>query len=148
MNVGDPAAHEELRQLVRGFLRDKSPSREVRRLTEAEADRDDAVWAQLAGQLGLTGIAVPERYGGAGYGPAELAIVLEEMGRALLVAPYFATVALAGQALAATRDEEAKRRWLPGIADGALTATLAVAEQSGAWDLAEVKATAAPDGDG
>jgi alkylation response protein AidB-like acyl-CoA dehydrogenase len=69
MNVGDPAAHEELRQLVRGFLRDKSPSREVRRLTEAEADRDDAVWAQLAGQLGLTGIAVPERYGGAGYGP-------------------------------------------------------------------------------
>ncbi len=100
------------------------------------------VWALLAGQLGLTGIAVPERYGGAGYGPVELGIVLEEMGGALLVAPYFATVALAGQALAASGDEDAMARWLPGIADGSLTATLAVAEESGSWDLAEVAATA------
>jgi alkylation response protein AidB-like acyl-CoA dehydrogenase len=148
MSVGYPDGHEELRQLVRGFLRDKSPSREVRRLAEAGAGRDDAVWAQLAGQLGLTGIAVPEQYGGAGYGPAELGLVLEEMGGALLVSPYFSTVVLAGQALAAACDEEARRRWLPGIADGTLTATLAVAEQSGTWDLGGVRATAERAGDG
>jgi alkylation response protein AidB-like acyl-CoA dehydrogenase len=148
MTVGYSAGHQELRQLVRGFLREKSPGREVRRLMEADGSRDDAVWAQMAGQLGLQGIAVPAQYGGAGYGPAELGIVLEEMGRVLLVAPYFATVALAGQALAASGDEEAKRRWLPGIADGSLTATLAVAEESGAWDLGDVAAAAEPAGDG
>jgi len=148
MSVADSAEHDELRQVVRKFLGERSPSREVRRLMEAGESHDDEVWALLAGQLGLTGIAVPERYGGAGYGPVELGIVLEEMGGALLVAPYFATVALAGQLLAVSGDEDAMARWLPGIADGSLTATLAVAEDSGSWDLAEVAATAEPAGDG
>ena len=148
MSAGDSAEHDELRQAVREFLSERSPSQEVRRLMEAGESRDDQVWSLLAGQLGLTGIAVPERYGGAGYGPAELGIVLEEMGGALLVAPYFATVALAGQALAASGDDDAMVRWLPGIADGSLTATLAVAEDSGSWDLAEVAATAEKAGDG
>jgi alkylation response protein AidB-like acyl-CoA dehydrogenase len=144
MSVADSAEHDELRRVVRDFLGEKSPSRAVRRLMEAGECRDDEVWALLAGQLGLTGIAIPERHGGAGYGPAELGIVLEEMGGALLVAPYFATVALAGQALAASGDEDAMARWLPGIADGSLTATLAVGEESGSWSLAEVAASAWP----
>jgi alkylation response protein AidB-like acyl-CoA dehydrogenase len=114
---------------------------------EAGDSRDEQVWALLAGQLGLTGIAVQERFGGAGYGPIELGIVLEEMGASLLVAPYFGTVVLAGQALAASGDEDAMARWLPGIADGSLTATLAVAEESGSWDLAEVNATVRSAGD-
>jgi alkylation response protein AidB-like acyl-CoA dehydrogenase len=146
--VGYSAEHDELRQVVREFLRERSPSRAVRRLMEAGETRDDEVWALLTGQLGLSGIAVPEEYGGAGYGPVELGIVLEEMGGALLVAPYFATVALAGQALAASGDAAAMGRWLPGIADGSLTAALAVAEESGSWDLAEIAATAEPAGDG
>jgi alkylation response protein AidB-like acyl-CoA dehydrogenase len=148
MNAGESTEHDELRRVVRDFLGERSPSREVRRLMEAGESRDDQVWALLSGQLGLTAIAVPERFGGAGYGPVELGIVLEEMGGALLVAPYFATVALAGQALTASGDEEAMARWLPGIADGSRTATLAVAEESGSWDLAEVAATAVPAGDG
>ena len=148
MSVGDGQEHDELRQVVREFLRQWSPSREVRRLIEAGEGRDDEVWAMLTGQLGLSGIAVPVRYGGAGYGPVELGIVLEEMGRALLVAPYFSTVVLAGQALVASGDEDAMARWLPGIADGSLTAALAVAEESGSWDLADVTAAAEPDGDG
>ncbi len=148
MSAGDSTEHDELRRVVRGFLSERSPSSEVRRLMEAGDSRDDQVWALLADQLGLTGIAVPERFGGAGYGPVELGIVLEEMGAALLVAPYFATVALAGQVLAASGDEDAMARWLPGIADGSLTATLAVAEDSGSWDLAEVAATAEPAGGG
>jgi alkylation response protein AidB-like acyl-CoA dehydrogenase len=148
MSADGSAEHDELRQVVRAFLREKSASGEVRRLMEAGEGRDDQVWSQLAGQLGLTGIAVPERYGGAGYGPVELAIVLEEMGGALLVAPYLATVALAGQALAASGDEDAMARWLPAIADGSLTATLAVADDCGSWDLADVAAVAEPAGDG
>ena len=142
MSLAGRAEHDELRSVVRDFLGEKSPGSAVRRLMEAGERRDEEVWALLAGQLGLTGIAIPERHGGAGYGPAELGIVLEEMGGALLVAPYFATVALAGQALAASGDEDAMARWLPGIADGSLTATLAVGEESGSWNLAEVAATA------
>jgi len=142
MSAGGSAEHDELRRVVRDFLIEKSASSAVRRLMEAGERRDEDVWALLAGQLGLTGIAIPERHGGAGYGPAELGIVLEEMGGALLVAPYFATVALAGQLLAASGDEDAMARWLPGIADGSLTATVAVAEESGSWDLAEVAAIA------
>jgi alkylation response protein AidB-like acyl-CoA dehydrogenase len=148
MNASDSTEHDEVRRVVAEFLGERSPSSEVRRLMEAGESRDDEVWALLAGQLGLTGIAIPERYGGAGYGPAELAIVLEEMGGALLVAPYFATVALAGQALTASGDDEAMARWLPGIADGSLTATVAVAEDSGSWDLAEVTSVAEPSGTG
>ena len=142
MSVGGSEEHDELRRVVRDFLSEKSPGHAVRRLMEAGESRDEEVWALLAGQLGLTGIAIPERHGGAGYGPAELGIVLEEMGGALFVAPYFATLALAGQALAASGDEDAMARWLPGIADGSLTATLAVGEESGSWSLAEVAATA------
>jgi alkylation response protein AidB-like acyl-CoA dehydrogenase len=148
MSVGDSREHDELRQVVREFLRQRSPSQEVRRLAEAGEGRDDEVWAMLTGQLGLSGIAVPARYGGAGYGPVELGIVVEEMGRALLVAPYFSTVALAGQALAASGDEGAMARWLPGIADGSRTAALAIAEEPGSWELAEITATAEPAGGG
>jgi alkylation response protein AidB-like acyl-CoA dehydrogenase len=144
MSFADRAEHDELRRVVRDFLSEKSPGPAVRRLMESGERRDEDVWALLGGQLGLTGIAIPERHGGAGYGPAELGIVLEEMGGALLVAPYFATVALAGQALAASGDEDAMARWLPGIADGSRTATLAVGEESGSWSLTEVAATAQP----
>ena len=148
MSVGYSAEHEQLRQSVRRFLAEKSPLSEVRRLMEAGASRDDSLWAQLSGQLGLPGIAIPEEYGGSGYGPVELGIVVEEMGRALLVAPFFSTVVLAAHALLTSGDEEAKRRWLPAIASGELTATLAVAEEAGSWDPESVTATAIPDGGG
>ncbi len=119
----------------------------MRRLVDSGLSRDDAVWAQMAEQLGLQGIAIPVEYGGAGYGSVELGIVVEELGRVLVVGPYFATVALAAQLLVASDDEEAKRRWLPGIADGSRTATVAIAEDSGSWELADVAATAQPWGE-
>jgi alkylation response protein AidB-like acyl-CoA dehydrogenase len=148
MNSSSPEDQDQLRRLIRGFLQQKSSSRDVRGLMDADGSCDEAVWAQMAGQLGLQGLTVPEEYGGAGFGPVELGIVLEEMGRVLLVAPYFATVVLAGQTLIASGDDEAKRRWLPGIADGSLTATVALAEESGSWDLEDVAATAGPQGAG
>ena len=139
---------EELRASVRRLLADKSPSEAVRRWMESDAGHDPALRRQLAEQLGLWGIALPEEYGGSGGGPVELGIVLEETGRALLPGPFFATVALAGQAIAASGDEAAKRRWLPGIADGSLSATLALSEESGSWTVDDVATTATPDGEG
>lgn len=139
--------HEELRSTLSRFLADKAPSEAVRRAMESAPGHDPALWRRMAGQLGLHGLALPQEYGGSGGGPVELGIVLEELGRALLPSPYFATVALAGQALAVSGDDTAKARWLPAIADGSLTGTLALAEESGSWNVADVAAEAVPGDD-
>jgi alkylation response protein AidB-like acyl-CoA dehydrogenase len=145
VNYAFSPEQEEFRQSLRRFLADKSPAAEVRRLMETDAGYDPQVWQQLASQLGLQGLAIPEEFGGTGATPVELGIAFEEMGRALLCAPFFATVGLAAQALLAAGDDEAKREYLPRIADGSLLATVAVTEPDGRWDLAAVRTTAVAD---
>jgi alkylation response protein AidB-like acyl-CoA dehydrogenase len=81
-------------------------------------------WARLTGELGLTGLAVPECYGGAGAGIAEVAVAVEETGRVLLPAPYLST-ALAGAVLS-EGGAAAGAGFLPGIASGALRAAFAL----------------------
>ena len=104
MNFAFSEEQEELRKSVRKFLEQKSDSPEVRRLMETEEGYDPDVWNQMAQQLGLQGLAIPEEHGGSGYSYVELIVVLEEMGRALLPAPYFSTVALAANAILASGD--------------------------------------------
>ncbi len=147
MNLAFSDEQEELRRSVRRFLADKSPESEVRRLMETEAGYDAAVWAQMAEQ-GLQAMAIAEEYGGAGFSFVELVVVLEEMGRALLCAPFFSSVVLAGAALSASGDEEAKKAYLPGIASGEILATLALTEDSGRWDASGIALAATPSGDG
>jgi alkylation response protein AidB-like acyl-CoA dehydrogenase len=125
---------EELRASLRRFLEERSPESEVRRLMATDEGYDRAVWQQMADQLGLCGLAIPEEYGGSGFGFEELAIVFEEMGRALLCAPFFASVGLAANLLLAVEDESARTDYLPGIAAGTTIATVALAEPSGRWD--------------
>ena len=140
--------HAELRATVRRFLADRSPESEVRRLMETEPGYDPAVWAVMANQLGLQGLCVPERFGGLGSGLVEVQIVCEEMGRALLCAPFLSSAVLATAALLATGDEDACARHLPGLADGSIIATLAVTEESGSWRADDVATTAVVDGTG
>ncbi|HEY2303666.1 MAG TPA: acyl-CoA dehydrogenase family protein [Acidimicrobiales bacterium] len=142
MNFAFSEEQEELRKSVRRFLEDKSSETEVRRLMETDEGYDPAVWTQMAQQLGLQGLAIPEEFGGSGYGYVELIVVLEEMGRALLCAPYFSTVALAANALLVSGDEQAKKDLLPGLASGETIATVAFTEPSGRWDEAGITATA------
>jgi alkylation response protein AidB-like acyl-CoA dehydrogenase len=148
MNFAFSEEQEELRRSVRRFLEDKSPSTEVRRLMETTEGFDRAVWDQMANQLGLQALAIPEEYGGVGFGYVELTVVFEEMGAALLCAPYFATVALAANALLSSGDEGAKKDLLPGIASGETIATLALTEDSGRWDAEGITLAATPSGDG
>jgi alkylation response protein AidB-like acyl-CoA dehydrogenase len=136
---------EEFRHSLRRFLADRSPAAEVRRLMETGAGYDPQVWKQMADQLGLQGLSIPEEFGGAGSTPVELGIAFEEMGRVLFCAPFLSTVGLAAQALLAAGDDQAKRAYLPRIADGSLLATVAVTEEDGRWDLAAVRTRAIPD---
>ena len=141
-------AQDQLRDLVRGYLREKSPETEVRRLMATDEGYDAAVWQQMARELGLQGLAIPEQYGGQGAGWVELGIVLEEMGKVLLCAPFFSTVVLAATALLESGDEEAKQQYLPAMADGSLIATVALTEEEGRWeeDGVTLPATHTPDG--
>jgi alkylation response protein AidB-like acyl-CoA dehydrogenase len=148
VNFGFSEEQEELRKAVRRFLDDKASSAEVRRLMETTEGYDPAVWSQMANQLGLQALTIPEEYGGAGFGYVELVVVLEEMGRSLLCAPYFSTVALAANALLASGDEAAKSEYLPGIANGETIATLAITEESGRWELDGITMEATSSGDG
>ena len=77
----------------------------------------------MAEQMGLQGLHIPEEFGGSGYSYVELGIVLEEMGRALLCAPFFSTVVLAANTLLQSGDDAAKKDYLPGIASGETIAT-------------------------
>src|SRR5690606_13082228 len=91
---------------------------EVRALLEDPRGYDPAVWRQMAGQLGLLGLTVPEEYGGLGYGMYEVFPVFEEMGRSLLPSPYLSTVGLAIPALLASGDPDVMAAYLPDIAAG------------------------------
>ena len=139
---------EQFREAIRRFLTEKSPSTEVRRLMETNEGYDPDVWRQLSEQLALPGVHIPEQYGGAGFGMVELCIVMEEMGRALLCAPYFSTAVLAANAILNTGAEAQKASMLPDLASGARLAALAVTEPSGQWDPQSIELTATPDGDG
>jgi alkylation response protein AidB-like acyl-CoA dehydrogenase len=141
----DEADLDELRAAVRGFLADKASEEALREAVAGGPRFDPAVWALMAEQLRLPALAIPEEYGGEGFGPVELGVVLEETGRALLCAPFFSTAVLAAQALLASGDAQACARYLPGIAEGATTATLAAAQEDGSWDVAHLTTAATPD---
>ena len=146
MQFSFTSEQEEFRSVLRRFLEDKSPTTAVRRLMETEAGWDRAAWQELNQQLGLTAIHIPEAYGGQGFSFVELGIVLEEMGRALLCAPYFSSTVLAATAIVNAGTEEQKRELLPAIADGGCIAALAFTEPNGRWDASGVEMTATRDG--
>ncbi len=133
---------QEFRSVLRRFLEDKSPTSEVRRLMDTNDGCDPEVWRQLSQELGLTAIHIPESYGGQGFGISELAIAVEEMGRALLCAPYFASTVMAATAILKSGSEDQKQLLLPDISAGETVATLAIAEESGVWTPDGVAMTA------
>src|SRR3569833_374430 len=141
MRFSFSAEQEEFRGTLRRALEARSPTKEVRRLMATDEGFDRDGWKRLNQELGLTGLLIPEAYGGQGFGFGELGIVLEEMGRSLLCAPYLSTT-LAATAILNAGTEEQKKALLPGLADGSVTATLAFQEENGGMEAASVAMTA------
>ena len=92
------------------------------------------MWADLGGQLGLTGLLVPAEYGGAGCGLPEAGVVLQELGRGLASVPYLSSAVLAVTALLASGDDAAQADLLPGLATGELIGAVAVSGPGGRAD--------------
>jgi alkylation response protein AidB-like acyl-CoA dehydrogenase len=149
MYFGLSTQQQDLQRAARDFFRASSTTQDVRRLMDAEPGYDAAVWRRMAGELGLTGLAIPERYGGAGGSFLELAIAVEEAGYALAGGPLFASAVLASTCLQLSGDADAMAQYLPGIADGSQVATMAIVGDDGSWDPGGLDGlTADADGDG
>jgi alkylation response protein AidB-like acyl-CoA dehydrogenase len=147
VNFAFSEEQDQLRDSVRKFLEAKSPESEVRRLMETTDGYDPAVWSQMAHELGLQSLHLPEAHGGQGFTFVELGIVLEEMGRVLMCAPYFSTVCLAANAIMNAATDAQQGRLLPGIASGETIAALAFTEPNGKWDAAGITMEAKGSGD-
>lgn len=124
MVLGFTEDQRVFRDVVARFLADKSKPSAVRALMASQSGYDPDVWKQLSGEVGLLGTHLPEEFGGFGYGPIEMGIISEEMGRHLYCGPFFASAVMAGYAVLGAGSEQDKLRLLPGIADGSCIATL------------------------
>ncbi|MCL6670048.1 acyl-CoA dehydrogenase family protein [Streptomyces panaciradicis] len=113
---------EALRAAVRDLLADHCDAPGVIARTESDAPHDLAAWKALADGMGLAGLLVPEAQGGQGAGHREVAVVLEELGRAVAPVPYLTSAVVATEALLECGDEELLGR----LASGRTVAALAV----------------------
>jgi len=138
MDFGFSQDQEVLRRSAREFLRHRAPLRTTRSVLESGAPYDADLWRDVTG-LGWPGTAVPEEYGGAGLGHLELAVIAEELGRALAPIPFASCVYLATEALLLAGTPAQRRRWLPPLVSGALIGTFALSEGLGEADPAAAR---------
>ncbi|MCP2339062.1 acyl-CoA dehydrogenase [Actinomadura rupiterrae] len=124
MAIGLTEEHEALAESVRGFAERYITEGVLRAALEADAETRPPFWSALAEQ-GLLGLHLPEEQGGQGYGLLELAVVLEELGRAAAPGPFLPTV-LASSVIAASSNAKVRAELLPGLADGSVTAAVAL----------------------
>ncbi len=110
MTIGLTEEHRDLRDAVRAFTSRQVTPSAVRAAVDAEQEKAPAFWADLAAQ-GLLGLHLPEDVGGAGYGLVELAVVLEELGRAIVPGPFLPTVLASAVLSRAQGTPRTCRRW-------------------------------------
>ncbi|WP_282687398.1 MULTISPECIES: acyl-CoA dehydrogenase family protein [unclassified Streptomyces] len=126
MDTALTTEQHEIRRALRDLLARYGGPGAIPTAVDTAEGYDPALWRRLAGDLGLPGLALAEEYGGAGCTATELALACEETGRALLPSPLLATAALAAPLIAALGTPDQRAALMPRIADGTLTAALAL----------------------
>jgi alkylation response protein AidB-like acyl-CoA dehydrogenase len=131
---------EMMQKLARGFLASEYPEKVLRAVVKDEKGFTPELWQKMAA-INLTGLSLPEEYGGVGDF-LDLTVVLEEMGKVCFINPFFATIVLGAGAIMAAGNDEQKKRYLPGIVEGKSIVTLAVVGPAGKYaaDAVEMKA--------
>jgi alkylation response protein AidB-like acyl-CoA dehydrogenase len=130
MNFDFSEEQKLLQKTARDYLTEHCPLSVARSVLESSASYSPELWKGAA-EMGWLGAAVPETYGGAGFGPLELSLLAEEVGRALAPIPFSSSVYLATEALLLAGSEDQKRRHLPRLVSGERIGTLAASERPG-----------------
>jgi alkylation response protein AidB-like acyl-CoA dehydrogenase len=145
MNLTLSEEQEMLKTMARDFLTDKLPKTAVTEIEESAEGYLPEMWREMA-DLGWMGLALPEKYGGADMTFLDLAVLLEEMGRACLPGPFFSSVVLGGLPILDIGTEEQKQAYLPKIASGESIFTLALTEADGTCTADSIATKAAASG--
>lgn len=141
MNLDPTDEQQALADAVDSLLEKRYEPNTRLALIDSERGWSEPMWRQYA-EMGLLGLCVPEQYGGAGMGPAELATVLESFGKALVLEPVIASTVL-GTPLVQRAGTSAQRgQLLPQVADGSLQLAFAYAEVGSRWSLTEISTMA------
>lgn len=130
-----------LKNSARNFLEKECPTAMVREMAKDERGYSPQLWHKMA-ELGWLGLSLPTKYGGAGGSFLDSVILLEEMGRALLPSPFFATVVLGGLSILEAGSNEQKERFLPKVANGEILLTLAITEPGARYEADSITAEA------
>lgn len=146
MDLGLSEIQQMLKNSAREFLSGECPLTLVRAMEQDERGYTDELWRQTVG-LGWPGVAFPEQYGGTGGDFLDLAVLLEEIGRALMPGPFFATVVLGGLTVLDAGTEAQKREVLTGICSGQMLLTLALTEATATYEPWGIATTATREGD-
>ena len=130
MNFDFPDELKQLRDEARRFLTERCPTSVPRRILEGPEPYDRSLWIAMA-EMGWTGAAIPEEFGGAGLGHLAVCVLAEELGHAVAPVPFASSVYLATEAIQLYGSDAQKRQYLPKLAAGELIGTLAIAERPG-----------------
>ncbi len=137
----------EIAKQARRFCENETPMEYVRAMFEDERGFTDEVWGKMA-EMGWTGMRIPERCDGLGMDLLDLALILQEMGRAVTPGPFFSTVMLAAETMLEGKGEGLVEETLKAVASGRKRGTLALQEPEGGAELDYVQMPARADGDG
>jgi alkylation response protein AidB-like acyl-CoA dehydrogenase len=146
MDISLSEEQELLQGSARDFLQKECPIRLVRAMEDDEKGYDPNLWRQM-GDLGWFGLVLPEEYGGSGATMVDLAVLLEEFGRALVPGPFAPTVVQVGLPLLWAGNAEQRQAYLPRLAQGQLIGTMAWLEPSALSQPAAVETTATAQGE-
>ncbi|MDX1449933.1 MAG: acyl-CoA dehydrogenase family protein, partial [Acidimicrobiia bacterium] len=146
MNFAFSEEQEELRRYVRQWMNQRMPLSRVRELMANPAGYERSDWSAVA-EMGWQAMAIPEAYGGAGFGLLELAVLAEEQGRGLFCGPFLSTVVASATTLLEAGSEQQKAQLLPQIAAGELVVAMAVTEEGTGHDGQHMTTSARRSGD-
>ncbi len=146
MDLDFTEEQEMLREMVRGMCAEYASLEVVRKMEDDPVGYAPGFWKQL-GELGLLGLTLPEKYGGADQSALEAAVVYEELGRSLSPSPHFVSSVLGGGVLTLAGSDEQKDAWLPKIVSGEAILTPAWLEPKHGYGPAGVQMKAVAEGD-